>query len=296
MRLVLCDDDRSAAAALAVRLEARGHQALAIAITADEGVAAVASHRPDACLMDLSFPGDGDGLSVARAIRAHYPGTAVLVMSGLSDLAASPVAVPAEPGSFRSEQREPDRIADALDLIAASRPSSVTESSPGSDPGPGQPPAKDPFSTLTPREIEVLRRIAAGQNTARMVREMNVTTATLRTYVKNVLAKLGAHSRLEAAALMSRQGVPGLNEPDRNGLAFAGLTPKEREVLSYFTAGAGQREVAKHLHMAPKTVNTHLQKIRNKLGVHSTLEAVALARSRLGQCPAISDRDESLCL
>lgn len=283
MRLVLCDDDRSAAAALAVTLEARGHQALAIAITADEGVAAVASHQPDACLMDLSFPGGGDGLSVARAIRAHYPGTAVLVMSGLSDLAAS---------SFRSEEQELDRVAEALDLIAASRPSSITDPSPAPGPAPGQQPAKDPFSTLTPREIEVLRRIAAGQNTATMVREMQVTTATLRTYVKNVLAKLGAHSRLEAAALVSRQGVPDLSEPDRNESPFAGLTPREREVLSYFTAGAGQREVARHLHMAPKTVNTHLQKIRNKLGVHSTLEAVALARSRIGPCPGISDRDE----
>ncbi len=288
MRLVLCDDDRSAAAALAVTLEARGHQALAIAITADEGVAAVASHQPDACLMDLSFPGGGDGLSVARAIRAHYPGTAVLVMSGLSDLAASSVTARAGAGSLRAEEQEPDRIAEALDLIAASRPSPVTESSPAS----GQLPAKDLFSTLTPREIEVLRRIAAGQNTARMVREMQVTTATLRTYVKNVLAKLGAHSRLEAAALVSRPGVPDLNGPGRNESQFAGLTPKEREVLGYFTAGADKREVAKHLHMAPKTVNTHLQKIRNKLGVHSTLEAVALARSRLGQSPGISDRDE----
>jgi DNA-binding CsgD family transcriptional regulator len=35
--------------------------------------------------------------------------------------------------------------------------------------------------------------------------------------------------------------------------------------------------------MSPKTLNTHLQNLRNKLGVHSTLEAVALARSRFGQ-------------
>jgi DNA-binding CsgD family transcriptional regulator len=35
------------------------------------------------------------------------------------------------------------------------------------------------------------------------------------------------------------------------------------------------------LHMSQKTVNTHLQILRNKLGVHSTLEAVALVRSRL---------------
>jgi DNA-binding CsgD family transcriptional regulator len=68
---------------------------------------------------------------------------------------------------------------------------------------------------LTPRETEVLGRIVAGQDTAQMVREMDVTTSTLQTYVKNVLAKLGAHSRLEAAALASREGL--LDDP-RTGL------------------------------------------------------------------------------
>jgi DNA-binding NarL/FixJ family response regulator len=143
--------------------------------------------------------------------------------------------------------------------------------------------ATDPFTTLTPREEEVLRRIAAGQNTATMVREMAVTTATLRTYVKNVLGKLGAHSRLEAANLASRRIVPDPAGPERNEVPFGRLTPREREVLIHFTTGTGAREVARHLHMAQKTVNTHLQKIRKKLGVHSTLEAVTLARSQLGR-------------
>jgi DNA-binding NarL/FixJ family response regulator len=144
--------------------------------------------------------------------------------------------------------------------------------------------AIDPFSELTPRETEVLRRIAAGQNTATMASEMRVTTATLRTYVKNVLAKLGAHSRLEAAALASRWAGPDPGETgraDRHGPTLDRLTPREREVLYHFTTGTSLREVARHLHMAQKTVNTHLQKIRSKLGVHSTLEAVALARSQL---------------
>jgi DNA-binding CsgD family transcriptional regulator len=142
-------------------------------------------------------------------------------------------------------------------------------------------PAGDPFLALTPREMEVLRRIAAGQNTATMVREMAVTTATLRTYVKNVLGKLGARSRLEAANLASRRIAPDPAGPDRDTAPFARLTPREREVLIQFTTGTGPGEVARHLHMAQKTVNTHLQKIRKKLGVHSTLEAVALARSQL---------------
>jgi DNA-binding NarL/FixJ family response regulator len=145
----------------------------------------------------------------------------------------------------------------------------------------GSSPAGDPFLTLTPREMEVLRRISAGQNTATMVQEMAVTTATLRTYVKNMLAKLGARSRLEAANLASRRIAPEPPLPEPDGTPFARLTPRELEVLIQFTSGTGPGDVARRLHMAQKTVNTHLQKIRKKLGVHSTLEAVVLARSQL---------------
>ncbi len=58
----------------------------------------------------------------------------------------------------------------------------------------------------------------------------------------------------------------------------------------HFTKGSGLREVAKQLQMSLKTVNTHLHNLRSKLGVHSTLEAVALARSGLGQPTPCSQR------
>jgi DNA-binding CsgD family transcriptional regulator len=116
-----------------------------------------------------------------------------------------------------------------------------------------------------------------------MAGEMNITTETLRTYVKNVLAKLGAHSRLEAAALASKLAPPGHGEPVGGYPVLAALTPREREILAHLTEGSGQREVARQLHMSLKTVNTHLHNLRSKLGVHSTLEAVALARSHLGR-------------
>ena len=64
-----------------------------------------------------------------------------------------------------------------------------------------------PF-VLTRRESEVLRRYAAG-DTQQMATEMNIATSTLRTYVKNVFAKLGVHSRLEAAAIASRADLLG---------------------------------------------------------------------------------------
>jgi DNA-binding CsgD family transcriptional regulator len=73
--------------------------------------------------------------------------------------------------------------------------------------------------------VQVLRRIVAGQSTGQMAREMDVATSTLRSYIKNVLAKLGAHSRLQAAALASRD--PGLAMGSRDsGLAMEATGPR----------------------------------------------------------------------
>jgi DNA-binding NarL/FixJ family response regulator len=59
---------------------------------------------------------------------------------------------------------------------------------------------------------------------------------------------------------------------------LAGLTAREREVLSYLTQGMRRREVAEHMHLSPNTVRSHMQNLMGKLEVHTTLEAVALAR------------------
>jgi DNA-binding NarL/FixJ family response regulator len=64
---------------------------------------------------------------------------------------------------------------------------------------------------------------------------------------------------------------------------FAVLTPREREVLFCLAEGAERRDVARLLHLSANTVRTHLQSLMGKLGVHSTLEAVALTRSRLDE-------------
>jgi DNA-binding NarL/FixJ family response regulator len=68
-----------------------------------------------------------------------------------------------------------------------------------------------------------------------------------------------------------------------NDRLLAALTPRERQVLACLAEGAGRQEVAEQLHLSANTVRTHLQNLMAKLGVHSTLEAVALSRPHLEQ-------------
>ena len=99
---------------------------------------------------------------------------------------------------------------------------------------------------------------------------------------------LGGAVRPEMGQPQPGSDAPDFVLPSRDGSALRLSSLHGSWVLLHFTAGTGLREVARHLHLAQKTVNTHLQKIRTKLGVHSTLEAVALARSQLGHRPHLT--------
>ena len=208
MRLVLCDDNRLLCEALASVFQARGHQVLAIAARARDGVTAVATHRPDACLLDLRLP-DGSGLDAARTIRQCYPETKILVLSCLADPALVSEARKIGVAGFLRKDLKADKITVALGRIADGGVAFGPEYSGASSWRTATPPHDDLLGRLTPREAQVLQRIVAGQSTGQMAREMAVATSTLRSYIKNILAKLGVHSRLQAAAIASRE--PGLS-------------------------------------------------------------------------------------
>lgn len=204
MRLVFCDGNRILCESLAAALESRGHRVLAIATTATEAIVVAARYRPDICVVDLCLPDPDKGIEAVRTIRRRCLVTKVLILSRLTDPAACATVREMGVAGMLRKDHDVVQIADALDAIAGG--GRVF------DPGlraPGRSPVRPGGRTyfLTGREQEVLRRLLNGQSTSQMAREMNIAISTLRTYVKNVLSKLGAHSRLEAAAVASREGL-----------------------------------------------------------------------------------------
>jgi DNA-binding NarL/FixJ family response regulator len=193
--------------ALGVALESRGHLVLATAATTTLGIAAVARIRPDACVLDLCFPDPPDGLSAVRIIRQRYPETAVLVLSGLADPEVLAQATRLGVAGFLRKDQNVDYIAEALQVVASG--GAVFDAIQTRHSWPSRTRRYYPARDLTSREAEVLRRIVVGQSTRQMSREMNIATGTLRTYVRNLLAKLGAHTRLEAAVLAIRENLLG---------------------------------------------------------------------------------------
>lgn len=68
------------------------------------------------------------------------------------------------------------------------------------------------------------------------------------------------------------------NQQQEQDTLLAALTPREREILACLADGAGRSDVAERLYLSTNTVRTHLRNLMAKLGVHSTLEAVAMIR------------------
>lgn len=201
MKILICDQQRMLAEALASALDARGYDILAVTTAVSGAPSAAGGWVPDVCLLGLQPGQQSTGPDIVRAILRRYPGTKVLVLSEITDPETLSQFMRSGVAGLTHQDQSVAQIAAALDAIEAGR--SVL------DPGPLRFRARDRnrLCELSPREKEILTRITAGQGTRQMSCAMNITVDTVRTYVKNVLAKLGVHSRLQLAALASRDGL-----------------------------------------------------------------------------------------
>lgn len=105
---------------------------------------------------------------------------------------------------------EPARLARALTRL---NPGEAAESLRGAASAVAATPPPAP-ENLTPREREVLQCIAAGLPNKEVAARLNLSVATVRNHIHNVLDKLGVHSKLEAASLAFRKGW--IQQPEAN--------------------------------------------------------------------------------
>ncbi len=100
-------------------------------------------------------------------------------------------------------------------------PAGTRPGGPGGSHPDGQPagPRRGPLSGLTGRELEVLRLLAAGHSNKEIGAELFIATKTASVHVSNILAKLGAASRTEAAAIAHGEGLGGAAGPASGHLA-----------------------------------------------------------------------------
>ena len=183
-------------------LEVVGHAPGAAA-----GLAMVEELRPDVVIMDVHL-GDGDGIEATAALTALHPDLLVVVLTAHADpamvrraAAAQACALLPKDGNLEGLFRV---LRDAVRGSLVVDPALVRRL----DRGPTVPRQR---TVLTPREQEVLRLLATGLDTRLLAREAGMSVHTARDHVKNILAKLDAHTQLEAVAKAMRQGLIDLD-------------------------------------------------------------------------------------
>jgi DNA-binding NarL/FixJ family response regulator len=178
------------------------------ASTVERGVALYDELHPDVVLMDYRLP-DGAGTDAAARIRATDPDACILLVTGVSESAIVAAALEAGCSGFVGKDRGLDELAAAIRaaargaavfpaglLAAATSRTGPTRARPGMD--------------LTEREREVLRLLAQGKATDEIAGELFLSHHTVRNHVRNVLAKLQAHTKLEAVIVAAREGLVDL--------------------------------------------------------------------------------------
>ncbi|HEX6472843.1 MAG TPA: response regulator transcription factor [Streptosporangiaceae bacterium] len=206
MRILICDDHAVFTDSLAVVLAGAGHRVVGATYSPDDALAVLRRGHVDVCLMDLHFP-SGDVVGRLAELRAAAPATRFVVVSGSTDEETIGAALRAGVRGFVSKGQPAAELIALLGRVHAGE--QVVDHRLVRRLGRQRPrtQAHRVAQFLTPREREVLTRLARGESTAALAKAMGVTRSTARSHVQSVLTKLGVHSQREAVIEAARYGL-----------------------------------------------------------------------------------------
>ena len=206
VRVLLADDQALFREALATLLGVRPEvEVVGEAANGAEALDRAAALAPDVVLMDLHMP-VLDGIRATRRLRAERPEVRVIALTTFDDDEDVFSALRAGAVGYLLKDVTSDRLVEAIQ--AAARGESVLQPSVAAKvvarfaslPDDGPPPRSQPLVVpLSDRELEVLRLLAEGSSNREIAAALFLAEGTVKNHVTNVLSKLGARDRTQAA-------------------------------------------------------------------------------------------------
>jgi DNA-binding NarL/FixJ family response regulator len=211
-RVLIVDDHRAFSEALAMAIDRNADLAcVGIATTIGECMELVGEAAPDIVLLDIRLP-DGDGIDAIAGIRARNECARIVVMTGYTDVdGMSRAAAAGASGFFAKEHSIAAVLAairgarDGAMLVDGSTLAAIIDQVRRNMPDATQ--SGDGASRLTRRELDVLGLMGQGLDPHAIAAELGISLHTCRGYQKSILAKLDAHSQLEAVVVAARRGL-----------------------------------------------------------------------------------------
>jgi DNA-binding NarL/FixJ family response regulator len=202
MRVLICDDHAVFADSLALVLGDAGCSVVGVTYTLDDALTVLRNRPADICLIDLRFPAD-NALDRLAELQAATSDTRFVVLSGFVDHEIIEAGVRAGAHGFAHKGQQASEILTILRRVHNGEV--VIDRRRGSARPHSQ--AHRVAQFLTPREREVLTRLARGESTAALAKAMGVTRSAARSHVQSVLTKLGVDSQREAVIEATRNGL-----------------------------------------------------------------------------------------
>ena len=211
-QVLIVQDHPLLASAIARILESEGDLTVSgVARRGDEAAILAAREKPDVVLMDFRLP-DCSGPAAAADIRLAVPNAAIVFHSADQTESSLLDAIDAGATAYLTKSATADQIVEAVrkaavgevlipvELFAkaiARQHKAVTDEQ-----------ARRRLSAqFTPRELDVLRLLAEGYDTADLAARLNIAPHTVEWHVRHVIEKLGVHSKLQAVIAASRVGL-----------------------------------------------------------------------------------------
>jgi DNA-binding NarL/FixJ family response regulator len=207
--LLICDDHKILTDALAMVVERRSDLDLVAPPVndPDRAVELCREHAPDVVLMDLEFKGSAtNGIDATRRIKEVSASTKVVVMTAHDDERLLVDAVEAGASAFLGKDEAADEVLGAA-LAAAEGETLIDPATLArllhqvTKERERRREVETLFATLSEREWEILRSLVNGERNDDIAASLFISPQTVQTHVRNVLGKLGVHSKLEAVAL-----------------------------------------------------------------------------------------------
>ena len=207
LRVLVVDDHPIFRDGLRTALRTESVEVVGEAANGAEAMDLAARSKPDVVLMDLQMPGQS-GIDATRAITAGNPDVAVLVLTMTEDPDAVFAAIRAGARGYLLKGADRQELLRAIHGVAAGEAifgPGVAERLLGAFAADSAP--APPLPALTDREREVLVLVTEGYTNTAIARRLVVSPKTARNHVSNILTKLHAADRNDAARLAREAGL-----------------------------------------------------------------------------------------
>jgi DNA-binding NarL/FixJ family response regulator len=164
-----------------------------------EGIQHFRLHRPEVVIMDVQMP-DMDGIDATERICREFPEARIIVLTTYRGDVRASKALKAGAWGYLLKNAVRKELIDSIRAVHAGKRMILSEvamelAEHAAD------------ESLSVREIEILRRVAAGSANKEIAQQCAISEETVKTHVANILAKLSAKDRTHAVAIALKRGI-----------------------------------------------------------------------------------------